>query len=91
MQAFEAIHGLHVVHSDIRADNVLVADDGRVWVVDFEFARIIDNEHTSEFSAEMGNVKEMLKVTKLEDRRHAGCLQLPVIGAVGLESSVQVH
>jgi hypothetical protein len=51
----------------------------------------IDDEYISEFSAEMGNVKEMLRVTKLEDKMHLGYLQLAGISTIGLESSVQVY
>lgn len=91
MQAFESIHALHVVHRDVRPANVLVADDGKVWIVDFEFAEITDDHPSPELSTEMSEVKEMLRVTKLDDRTRPGCLQLPGIGTLGSGSSLQVR
>jgi RIO-like serine/threonine protein kinase len=91
LQAFEAIHALHVVHGDVRPANVLVGDDGMVWVVDFEFSSIVDDHNSDQFSSEMSAVKEMLRVTKLGDRMQPGCLQLPGIGSLGSGSSLQVH
>lgn len=40
--AFHAIHSLGVYHGDVRAENILVAKDGKTtWVIDFEFAEIV--------------------------------------------------
>lgn len=36
--AFGAIHGLGVVHGDIREANILVQKDGMVWIIDFEMS-----------------------------------------------------
>ena len=42
LKAFDAIHSLNVIHGDVRAENILVAEDGNTaWIVDFEFAEII--------------------------------------------------
>jgi RIO-like serine/threonine protein kinase len=40
MKSFEAIHGLNVLHGDIRPENILVGTDGAVWIIDFEFSYI---------------------------------------------------
>ena len=54
MMAFDAIHALGVVHGDIRAENILVTEDGNsAWIIDFEYSEIlpveeIDSRSTSE-------------------------------------------
>jgi serine/threonine protein kinase len=64
LQAFNAIHSLGVLHGDVRPDNILVAEDGdAVWIVDFEFAEIIDrgdDSNQSEISREIRAVQELL-------------------------------
>lgn len=66
--AFKEIHSLKVVHGDIRPANILVAEDGnKVWIIDFEDARILvdgDEERESEISNERGVVLEMLRDIK---------------------------
>jgi len=48
MEAFAAIHSLNVIHGDVRPGNILVSDEGNaVWIVDFEFAYLIDKEATA--------------------------------------------
>src|SRR5438045_5805253 len=65
LKAFEAIHSLDVVHGDVRADNILVAEGGNmVWIIDFEFAEIInEGNDAKEFkiSEETQAVRELLK------------------------------
>ena len=79
LAAFEAIHSLNVVHGDIRAANILVAEEGnKVWIVDFEDGQILadgDDERESEISNEMEAVNEMLKDIKKGPGR-AACLPL---------------
>ena len=44
MEVFNVIHGLNVVHGDIRPENMPVAEENsRMWIVDFKFAQIIDD------------------------------------------------
>jgi RIO-like serine/threonine protein kinase len=62
IDAFHAIHGSGVVHGDVRADNILVSEDGKVWIVDFEFAEIVTGNHGErEILEEMSVVRELLK------------------------------
>ena len=48
LNAFGAIHSLGVIHGDIRAENILVGKDDSVWIVDFEFSRILSEETVGE-------------------------------------------
>jgi RIO-like serine/threonine protein kinase len=41
VSAFDAIHGLQVVHGDIRSANILIGKDDKVWVIDFEFGHTV--------------------------------------------------
>jgi serine/threonine protein kinase len=66
-KAFEAIHSLGVLHGDIRAENILVAEGGNAaWIVDFEFAEIIneDDAKKSKLLEETEAVRELLKEIK---------------------------
>ena len=67
-KAFDLIHSLDVVHGDIRPENILIADDGyKVWIVDFEFAEIMekgDDARELKISLENQAVKEVLKEFK---------------------------
>lgn len=38
MKAFDAIHELDVIHGDVREQNILVTDDGSVFIIDFDHA-----------------------------------------------------
>jgi len=44
IKAFNAIHSLNVLHCDIRAENILVGMDDKVWIVDFEFSEIVTGD-----------------------------------------------
>ena len=46
LAALQAAHDRHIVHRDVTAQNVLLADDGRVKVADFGIARIGASELT---------------------------------------------
>mmetsp|Transcript_28447 Transcript_28447/g.62593 ORF Transcript_28447/g.62593 Transcript_28447/m.62593 type:complete len:543 (+) Transcript_28447:317-1945(+) len=39
-QALKAIHALGVAHGDIRAENILVGEEGKVWFIDFGLSRV---------------------------------------------------
>jgi serine/threonine protein kinase len=63
LKAFDGIHALGVLHCDIRADNILVGEEGNhVWIVDFEFAHVIGvgEDAKQRLSAELKEVKRLL-------------------------------
>ena len=42
-KAFAEIHKLEVLHGDVRAANILVAEDESIWIVDFEYAQVVSD------------------------------------------------
>ena len=45
-RALEAVHSHHLVHRDLKADNIVVGADGRVTVLDFGVAKRIDPDRS---------------------------------------------
>jgi RIO-like serine/threonine protein kinase len=41
-EAIDAIHGLGVIHGDIRKENVLVLEDESIRFIDFENSAVLD-------------------------------------------------
>jgi RIO-like serine/threonine protein kinase len=41
-EAIDAIHGLGVIHGDIRMENVLVLEDESIRFIDFENSAVLD-------------------------------------------------
>ncbi len=41
-----AAHAAHIIHRDIKPDNILISEQGRVLVADFGLARAMDRPHT---------------------------------------------
>jgi RIO-like serine/threonine protein kinase len=65
LKAFKAIHALGVVHGDVRADNILVGKDESVWIIDFEFAAIVEgNQIGAAAASESGEVEYLLNEVK---------------------------
>ena len=62
MNTFKSINSLGVIHGDVRAENILIADGGnKVWIVDFELAEIVKraSEAESMIRQETEAVKEL--------------------------------
>ena len=69
LKAFDLIHSLGVIHGDIRAENILIADEA-AWIIDFELAEIMeegDEQKESKISEESAAVRELLN----EFNRHS--------------------
>jgi serine/threonine protein kinase len=43
-KAIEYMHVLNVVHNDLKCDNVLFCDDGKVFVIDYGFSELKPKE-----------------------------------------------
>lgn len=50
------------MHGDVRPENILVRTDGAVWIIDFEFSRILAalSDRSKLLSQERENVELML-------------------------------
>lgn len=82
----EHLHHAGIVHGDVRASNVLVADDGRVVIVDFGLSRAHDD--ASPYQASAAYAPPELVPSPLADWYAAGTLlfecltgQLPFTGS----------
>lgn len=74
LKAFDAIHSLNIIHGDVRAGNILVAEGGNTaWIIDFEFAEIIKEEGDARetlISEETQVVRELLEGFKNHHREN---------------------
>ena len=61
--AFAEIHKLDVIHGDVRAANILVAEDESIWILDFEYAQVVSGSQGQVFID-----GEASEVTMLLDR-----------------------
>ena len=58
LNAFDAIYSLDVIYGDVRADNILIAgDDNFVWIIDFEYAEIVEERDSSKKSKFLRRLK----------------------------------
>jgi len=62
-KAFAEIHKLEVIHGDVRASNILVAEDESIWILDFESAQVVSGSRGQVFID-----GEALEVKMLLDR-----------------------
>ena len=69
--AFAEIHKLEVIHGDVRAANILVAEDESIWILDFESAQVVSGRQSQEFiDGEASDVKMLLDTIR---RREPYC------------------
>jgi len=59
-QAFAEIHKLDVIHGDVRAANILVAEDESIWILDFEYAQVVFGSRGQVFTDEASEVRMLL-------------------------------
>ena len=64
LAAFDEIHNLNVLHGDVHPANILVAEDGKVWIVDFEDGGIIGEGEEERKSDEINEVCRILREIK---------------------------
>ncbi|MDO5715122.1 MAG: Stk1 family PASTA domain-containing Ser/Thr kinase [Tissierellia bacterium] len=71
-EALKVAHSKHIVHRDIKAQNIMVTRDDRVKVTDFGIARVADNTTVTATNAVMGSVHyfspEQAKGAKVDNR-----------------------
>ena len=83
LAAFEEIHALNVIHSNLQLANILVIEDkNKVWIIDFEDGQILadgDKGRESEISNEMETVHEMLRDIRTRSGR-GDCVLFPASG-----------
>ena len=59
-RAFAEIHKLDVIHGDVRAANILVAEDESIWILDFEYAQVVSRGRGKGFTDEALEVRMLL-------------------------------
>ena len=60
-QAFAEIHKRKIIHGDVRAANILVAEDESVWILDVESAQVVSGSEGQIFiDGEASEVKILL-------------------------------
>jgi serine/threonine protein kinase len=60
-KAYDDIHSLHVIHVDVRAENILVGKDGKsVWIVDFEFSEILTGDTDEDIQLKISQENEAI-------------------------------
>jgi beta-lactam-binding protein with PASTA domain len=73
LSALGAAHHAHLVHRDVKPENVLIADDGRIKVADFGLARAVgaDTQHTATGGVLIGTVSYLAPELVVEGRADA--------------------
>lgn len=71
-EALKMAHSKHIVHRDIKSQNIMVTKDDRVKVTDFGIARVADNTTVTATNAVMGSVHyfspEQARGAKVDNR-----------------------
>jgi RIO-like serine/threonine protein kinase len=64
-EAIDAIHGLGVIHGDIRMENVLVLEDESIRFIDFENSAVLDMDMDKDmFRGDRAEVDVMFDTVK---------------------------
>jgi len=73
LSALGAAHHAHLVHRDVKPENVLIADDGRIKVADFGLAKAVgaDTQHTATGGVLIGTVSYLAPELVVEGRADA--------------------
>ena len=71
-EALKVAHSKHIVHRDIKSQNIMVTRDDRIKVTDFGIARLADNTTVTATNAVMGSVHyfspEQARGAKVDNR-----------------------
>lgn len=71
-EALKIAHSKHIIHRDIKSQNIMVTKDDRVKVTDFGIARVADNTTVTATNAVMGSVHyfspEQARGAKVDNR-----------------------
>ena len=62
-EAFDAIHALGVLHRYVRRQNILVGKNDKIWIIDFEFSSIVEEDPEREeiLAQERKSIVQLLK------------------------------
>jgi undecaprenyl-diphosphatase len=83
-RSVSTLRDARIAHRDLRLANVLVADDGTPWVIDFGFAELAaDDELLARDAAEL-----LASTAAVVGPERAVAVALPVLGAEGLATAL---
>lgn len=70
-QALEYAHNLDVIHRDVKPSNLLVSDEGHLWLADFGLARLGDGSELTKKGDLIGTMRYM---SPEQARGHSACV-----------------